>query len=162
MSALQLHPVLWRQPARGLEPRHDTDRRPARVIGDTTHTIFEQFRIATEFVDYEAANQRAIGFVQHNVRSYERSYDMPTIDVADQHDGQPERMGQSYVGDVVPAQIRFGRAARTLYDHQLSILREPPIALRCHIEQSALVTSVRACVERTNHLATNDELCTDF
>src|SRR5579862_554050 len=132
------------------------------MLGDTAHAILEQLRIATEFVDDEATNHRAIGCVQYDVRSCERSNDMPAIDVADQHDGQPERLGQPHVGDVVLTQIRFGMASRTLYDHQLGIPREPPVTLHCNIKQSALVTSVRTCVERTNHLATDDELGAEF
>src|SRR5882724_10815502 len=131
------------------------------MFGDAQNAIFEQLWIPAKLVDYETTDHRAIGSVQYDVRSHERSYDMPTIDIADQHNGQAKRLGQSHVGDVVLAQIRFGRTSRAFYDHQLRILREAPITFHCNFKQGTPVTSVRACVERASHLAAHDKLCAD-
>src|SRR5882724_7492738 len=131
------------------------------MFGDAQNAIFEQLWIPAKLVDYETTDHRAIGSVQYDVRSHERSYDMPTIDIADQHNGQAERLGQSHVGDVVLAQIRFRGTSRAFHDHQLRILREASITFHCNFKQGTPVTSVRACVESTSHPAAHNELCTD-
>ncbi len=51
--------------------------------------------------------------------------DPAALDVADQHDRHPGRLGKAHIGDVARAQIDLGRAAGALDEDEIGRRGEP-------------------------------------
>ncbi len=81
--------------------RHQTKRLPSGQLRDTLHAGGEQRRVAAEFVDDEAADQRGILRRDHGLGADQARDHAAAVDIADQHDRHIGGARKAHIGDVV-------------------------------------------------------------
>ena len=100
-ALLERQRILRRQQARIGEIRHQAERLPSGRLRDALHARGKQRRIAAEFVDDEAADQRRVFRRQHGLGADEARDHAAAVDIADQHHRHVGGAGKSHIGDVV-------------------------------------------------------------
>ena len=104
---------------------------------DRRDAVVEQAQLAAELVDQEAADERALGRLQHRLRADQARDDAAAVDVAGEQHRHVGGGGEAHIGDVAGAQVDLGRAARALDQHDVGIAREPREALEHRGQQVA-------------------------
>ena len=90
-----------------------------------------------------------------------RNHSAP-VNIAHQHHRHPCRRRKAHVGNIAPAQVHLGRAARALHDHQIMRRLQPGEAVQHRRHQRGLQRRIVPRLHRGDAAALHDDLRSDF
>ena len=101
--------------------RNDAQDRDARFFFQKIQRRREQRDVAAEFIDDNAADERAFVFIQEHQRPDDGRQRPAAIDIGNQENRRAERLGDAHIHDVILFQIDFRRTPRPFDDKDVKM-----------------------------------------
>ena len=140
-----------------VEPRDNSEAPQPGSPGQLVQPGVEHGLVAAELVDHIPRQQRPIRVIDDPPVAEDRRQNATAIDVADEHDGQPEPLRQTEIDVVARPQVDLRRRPGPLADDQVVRRGEHGIRLVCRVSQPRPPADVLARLQRAARLPAQDD-----